>query len=405
MNSTTLTPMPALNLRCREAEWLDHPATIADFDRPAVVPAAHRYASLAEILVADAIARSHYEIAQVAGDRVILSCEMPRHGIPLGVQALDRPPTQDWHMREHLSGELLDAGLGSGVGGRLERSLATQVRRGLIAVAGALPLLVSPILAYAGPGQGDVLERVEQVNQVDAQQLMAAPPKLPKDAAPAPVVEPATTEAPPVAPPPVVTAPVVPPPAPRIGGDSLSLTGATLWQGLLGRQVALVMKDGVTVGGTVVAQSSGDLAIARAADGTVVSVPKAQITGVRVRVDDGSMMSSPSSNSGIPVGDRPLQDGRGLHGGGIVMLTLGSIMALSGTVMMAISISYVAISLPLLLIGLGAAGGGAGMLAAGGKKRKAFNEAWGIPVRAGVKLTPTLTAGRNGGQAGLVLRF
>jgi hypothetical protein len=394
MNSTTLPPMPALDLRCREAEWVDRPATITDFNRAAVMPAAHRYASLAEVLVADAIARSHYEITQLAGDRVILSCETPRHGIPLGVQALDRPPTRDWNMREHLTGELLDAGLG----GRLERSLATQVRRGLIAVAGALPLLVSPMLAHASPGLGQI------------EQVMVAPPKLPKDAAPAPAAEPAppTTEAPPVATPPVVAPPVVTPPAPRIGGDSLTLTGSALWQGLLGKQVALVMKDGASVGGTVVAQSSGDLAIARAADGTVVSVPKAQIVGVRMRVAaDESMdgVAGVAVRSSVPVGQRPLQDGRGLAGGGIVMLTFGSVLALSGTVMMAISVSYVAISLPLLIIGLAAAGGGVGMLVAGGKKRKAFNEAWGIPVRAGVQLTPTMSAGRNGGQAGLALRF
>ncbi|KIG11875.1 hypothetical protein DB30_02375 [Enhygromyxa salina] len=177
-----------------------------------------------------------------------------------------------------------------------------------------------------------------------------------------------------------------------------------MWEGMLGKQVALQMKDGAAVGGMVVAQSSTDLAIARGADGTVVSVPKAQIAGVRLRPESASSGAA-GGGSTVPVGSRPLQDGRGLHGGGIVMLTVGSVLALSGTVMMAISVSYVAISLPLLLIGLGTAGGGIGMLVAGTKKRRAFNEAWGIPVRAGVQLTPTLAAGRNGGQAGLVLRF
>jgi hypothetical protein len=56
---------------------------------------------------------------------------------------------------------------------------------------------------------------------------------------------------------------------------------------------------------------------------------------------------------------------------------------------------------------LASIGGGIGMLVASGKRRRAFNEAWGIPTaaRTGVQLTPTLAAGRNGGQAGLVLRF
>jgi hypothetical protein len=390
MNSITPTLLPALDLRCREAEWIDRPATITDFDHAAPRSAAQRYAGLAEILVADAIARSHYEISELAGGRVILSCETPRFGIPVGVRALDHVPTHDWRMQEDLRGELIDVG----VGGRIERSLATQMRRGLIAVAGALPLLVSPMLAHAGP--------LDQLDQV-AQELLTAPPKLPKDAAPAPEAEPPPpTEVPPTAAP-VVTPPPTAAPAPRIGGDSLTLTGSTLWQGLLGKHVALEMKDGAAVGGTVVAQSSSDLAIARTVDGTVVSVPKAQIAGVRMRPD--SMSSGSTSTSSIPVGERPLQDGRGLQAGGIVMLAFGSVMALSGTVMMAISVSYVAISLPLLVVGLASAGGGIGMLVAGGKRRRTFNDAWGIPARAGVQLTPTIAAGRNGGQAGLVLRF
>lgn len=394
MNSMTPTPMPALDLRCREAEWIDRPATISDFDCPAPTTPAQRYAGLAEVLVADAIARGHYEISELAGGRVILSCETPRYGIPVGVRTLDQVPTRDWLMQEDLCGELLDAG----PGGRIERSLATQMRRGLMAVAGVLPLLVSPMLAHAGPGLASELEQLDQVNQVG--EVMSAPPKLPKDAAPAPAAEaPPPTAAPSTAAPPTAT-----PPAPRIGGDSLTLTGSNLWQGLLGKQVALEMKDGAAVGGTVVAQSSTDLAIARSADGTVVSVPKAQIAGVRMRPESASMGGAPGG-SNMPVGSRPLQDGRGLHGGGIVMLTVGSVLALSGTVMMAISVSYVAISLPLLLVGLGSAGGGIGMLVAGSKRRRAFNEAWGIPARAGVQLTPTLAAGRNGGQAGLILRF
>ena len=43
--------------------------------------------------------------------------------------------------------------------------------------------------------------------------------------------------------------------------------------------------------------------------------------------------------------------------------------------------------------------------ASAGKKKKAFNKAWGLPETANVRLTPTLNANRNGGVAGLVLQF
>ena len=36
---------------------------------------------------------------------------------------------------------------------------------------------------------------------------------------------------------------------------------------------------------------------------------------------------------------------------------------------------------------------------------RAFNEAWGLPEMAKVELWPSVGLARNGGQAGLVLRF
>jgi hypothetical protein len=386
--------LPAFDLRCRDAEWVDRSETLLEFARPAPMTPAQRYAGLSEILVADTIARAHLEIDSLAAGRVILSCETPRYGIPVGVIDLERPPVDDW-LRQQITADLLDTNRH----GRVERSLSMHVRRGLIAVAGALPLLASPMLAHAGEATsiGFHAPSLEQLaGFAPPKEGKAVPPTLPADPAPTPpVAEP--TVAPPVADPPPPT-----PPAPRVSGESLTLTGSTLWEGLLGKQVRLEMKNGQAVAGTIVAQTSTDLAVARAPDGTVVAVPKAEVLGVRLRTEAASGVVG---GSNTPVGDRPLQDGRGLHGGGIVMVSLGAIAALAGTVMLAISPSYVFISLPLLLPGLAMIGGGSAMLSASGKKRKAFNKAWGIPQHAGMQITPTLNGGRNGGAAGLILRF
>lgn len=388
-SATTPPPLAAFELRCRDAEWLDRPETLVEFTTIGPATTEQRYAGLSEVLVADAIARAHLDIRSLAGERVILTCETPRYGIPLGVRDLERPPVDDWQLRNQIHSDLLDTDRH----GRVERSVATQVRRGLIAVAGALPLLMTPMLAHAGgPSTGIIQPSLEQI-------AAFGPPKLPENTQPTPPVE-QPTAAPPVAEPPPT--PVVTPPAPSVQPQSLSLTGSTLWDGLLGKQVRLDMKGGQAVAGTIVAQTASELAVARSPDGTVVAVPKAEVAGVRLRLEaPGS--TAPGSN--MPVGDRPVQDGRGLHGGGIVMVSIGAIAALSGTVFLAISPSYVFISLPLLLPGLAMIGGGSAMLSAAGKKRKAFNKAWGIPAHAKVNVTPTVAGGRNGGTAGLILQF
>lgn len=398
MHADTPTLEPAaFVLRCRDGEWIDRPATLDEFARPAPLPSQARHAGLSEVLIADAIARAHYEIGSLAGGRVIVSCETPRFGIPLGVQDLDRAPVEQWNHVEQLDGELIDRDHH----GRIERSLAMQVRRGLIAVAGALPLLASPMLAHAsGP----------ELMHAPSLELLAgfappktAAPKLPEEPAepePAPAAEPAPTPETTTTAPPVVTPPAAPPP--RVE-SSLSLTGSALWDGLLGQQVRLDMKDGQGVSGVVVAQTATDLALARTPDGTVVAVPKSEVAGVRMRVAVEGAGGPGGSN--VPVGDRPLQDGRGLNAGGIVMVTLGSIAALSGTVMLAISPYYLFISLPLLLPGLAMIGGGSAMISAAGKKKRAFDAAWGVPKSARIEVMPTLAGGRNGGGAGLILKF
>jgi hypothetical protein len=391
MHTLDVVPEPVLQLRRRDAEWVDRPATLDEFTRPAPSEARDRHAALTELLVGDLLARAHYEIESLAAGRLTLSCEMPRFGIPL--DAHEAPAIDDWRIVEQLAGDLLDA-----PDGRPEHSLAAQVRRGLIAVAGALPLLMSPMLAHAGaptPAGQLGLER----------SLVAfAPPKLPADGPP-PASEPApAAEGPQPSPPATTTttAPALTPiatPKPR-AEESLTLTGTTVWAGLLGKSVQLSMKSGAALDGTVVAQSGSHLALARSNDGTIVSVPKTDVAGVRLVLG----VAAHESSGAAAIGERPTNDGRGLQAGGIVMITLGSIFALSGTVMLAISPWYLFISLPLLLPGLAVIGGGASLLVSAGKKRKAFRNAWGIPS-AKLQVAPTMGLARNGGQAGLVLRF
>ncbi|HLT39520.1 MAG TPA: hypothetical protein VK034_24720, partial [Enhygromyxa sp.] len=317
-----MTSEPAFDLRCRDAEWIDRPTTLDEFSRPAAV--GDRYRALTELLFADMIARTQTEIARLLEGRVLLSVENARFGIPVGVRDLDAPPIDDWRLQEQIDVELLD----EGPDGRLERSVAAQFRRGLIAVAGALPLLASPILAHAhAPLEPAALARMATG--------FAPPPKLPEEPATTPTAAPTVTpesptEAPATEPPqpqttaaPPVTTTV---PAPRVVGGDLTLTGTNVWAGLLGQRVKLLMKNEQNLDGTLVAQSTTDLAIARSSDGTVVSVPKAEIAGIRL----GGAAGAPG-HSDVPVSERPTNDGHGLYGGGAAMIGIGSTAALAGT--------------------------------------------------------------------------
>jgi hypothetical protein len=395
---------PSFDLRCRDAEWIDHPATVEEFAAPA--PLADPYAGVAELLIADMVARAQTELGELLAGRVLLSCERPRFGIPVGVHDLDRLELDDylhdWHIRERLDLELLEPG----PDGRLQHSVAAQFRRGLLAIAGALPLLASPMLAHAHAP-------VDPGNALARALSAAAPPSLPQDPAPATQPSPAAPQSPTAAPPVATpaTTPVTPTadpqaapsaaPPPRIAADTLTLTGTDVWVGLLGKRVALAMKNGQSVDGTLVAQSSSDLALARSSDGTVVSVPKLDIAGVRLVLQ----AYAGQGGSEVPLHQRPTDDGMRLYGGGAAMIGIGSTVALAGTVMLGIYVSALYISLPLLLPGLAMIGGGASMMSSASKKRKAVNRAWGIPQTSRLQMVPTVAGGRNGGQAGLILRF
>ncbi|KIG17065.1 hypothetical protein DB30_03662 [Enhygromyxa salina] len=188
-------------------------------------------------------------------------------------------------------------------------------------------------------------------------------------------------------------------PAPRVD-DQLSLTGRALWDGLRDRRVILQLVNGAELGGTVVAHSGSDIALARASDGTVVSVPKAEVKGVRARP-----LTTRDSGGGLPLGNRPTDSGHALYGGGVALLSFGVPFSVAGTAMLGVCPSCLYIHLPLLLPGIALVTGGAIALKRAKQRNSAFRKAWGIPLAGRMQLTPSLAFTRAGGEVGFALRF
>ncbi|MCA9685596.1 MAG: hypothetical protein KC457_25685 [Myxococcales bacterium] len=383
----------SLDLRCREAEWLDRPETLGEFAR--LAPSrdeGHRQAALVEVLVADVVARALFDVDAQRFGRPLLSCDSARFPIPTGVRDLERPAVEHWRSKAQLEAELLESELFGGTGAR---SLPFRLGRSLIAAAGALPLLLTPTLVQAASPLDPLTGMSEGFAPATKQ-----PTKPGKSAKEDPKPEPAPEVVP--EPPPEVTPEPVPPPAPAIVlpkvDENLSLAGRSLWAGLDGKTVVLTMKDGQTLSCKIVAQTGNDLAVARSSDGTVVAVPKAEIAGVQLR-------NAKPMAAAYMGGPRPTEDGFKIHAGGIAMVVFGGVAVLSGTVMLAITPYFVAVSLPLLLPGIAVVGSSVSMFRAAKRKRRAYNEAWGLPEMSKVQFMPTVGLSRNGGQAGLVLRF
>jgi hypothetical protein len=231
----------------------------------------------------------------------------------------------------------------------------------------------------------------------------AAPPALPAEApasAPEPEFDaPAPTAAPKLDP----LAPVVSVPTPKVE-DSLTLTGASLWEGLVDSVVELHLRNGKTLSGTVVAQAGDQLAIARSSDGSVVAVPKREIEGVRLQ--SSAATAAADQALGLePVEQRPRDDGRKLYVAGVSMLTIGAPLGLAGSVMLSLAPGAAVIWAPTLLPGIGLIVGGSIALKRGNARYRSFRKAWGMPPLSKLQLTPTLDVGRNGGQLGVVMRF
>jgi hypothetical protein len=184
-------------------------------------------------------------------------------------------------------------------------------------------------------------------------------------------------------------------PAPRVEG-SLSLTGTAIWDGLRDRMVILQFGSGVELTGTIVAQDAASLAVARAPDGAVVSVPKSDIVGVQMQA---------AAKSSKPTTQRRLDSGRQQYAGGAVLLGFGVPFGLSGTVMLGVCLPCLHIHLPLLLPGIGMIVGGSIAMRRAKQKQAAFRGDWGIPLARRMQLAPTLALGRGGGELGFTLQF
>jgi hypothetical protein len=192
---------------------------------------------------------------------------------------------------------------------------------------------------------------------------------------------------------PTLAAPPIDPPAPALVEDRpepLTISGESLWTGLHGDAVILALRDGGEVHGTVVAHSTHAIRLARVADGLVVSLAKSDIARIRV----------------VP---RPepapaKKAGRGLIGGGAVLLTIGSAATLSGTTMLAVYPEYTFIHLPLLLPGLAMLGGGVAMVIEGRNRRRDQNQRWDARA-ARPRLRPIASISHRSAYVGLTLNF
>jgi hypothetical protein len=178
-----------------------------------------------------------------------------------------------------------------------------------------------------------------------------------------------------------------PPAASCSTDDSVSLTGSNLWDGLVGKTIMLTMHDGSRRSGLVVGQSSEALVFARAGDGELISIDKREVADVHLRGREIAGLE---------------KDGHGRRIAGVMLLTLGSAGALTGTIWLAADPSAVYGHLPLLLAAGALAGGGAGLLKFGKRRKAEYERSWGI---ARVRVMPSLVLGREGGQVGLTLRF
>lgn len=239
----------------------------------------------------------------------------------------------------------------------------------LFAIAAAVPLLALPLRAKAGepPGQPAVAD-TEPDTESDTEPVESVDPASPPDST-------SPSQAP--------TAPAsdVAPGQP----DPLALTGRTLWDGLLNRELVLDLSDGTIVVGTLINHTEGSLIVSAESYPEPFEIPKNEVRGVSEQRHDLTAAAAAPPQ-------RPR--GTGLLAGGIV-LTVAGAAGMIGFGVAGGSPSY------LFYFGIPAAaaiGAGIPMIVVGAKRRQDYRRK--LTVAA-----PSVYAGRHGGGATLRLRF
>lgn len=192
--------------------------------------------------------------------------------------------------------------------------------------------------------------------------------------------------------------PVVPPPAPEVAPmilDDLSYVGVRLWEAVRGARVTLVIDHGLTVTGTVLAQSSDEIAIARDPDGTVMRVPKDLVMGMRL------LATTPAAEvTGPPRIEEPPAGGRTIAAVGGVLTGLGATMLSTFAIGSAIDSSFPYYGFPLMLIGPALLAPGIPLLAAGLLREERRHD-WRVEQELQITTGPT----RGGWSGALSISF
>ncbi len=168
------------------------------------------------------------------------------------------------------------------------------------------------------------------------------------------------------------------------------------WQVLMNKPVVLTTPGG-EVQGTLAAVDGSSVTVL-GADGTVNVVARTQVTAVRAQpaAAGGADATTPTGAVYSPT------YGKGMFAGGIVSTTVGAIAFVAGVGVMAYSLSYYKVFVPLLAVSAVGLGVGIPFTIRGNKRRKLR----GKPVPAGVarlSFAPIVSRRRWGGA--LTLRF
>jgi len=188
--------------------------------------------------------------------------------------------------------------------------------------------------------------------------------------------------------------------------EDLSYTGSLLWDALVGRTVELRMGDGLSVEGTVLTQTSSEVAIARSPDGDLMRVPKELVIGLRVRPDAPQespqviVQEAPGRDRDEWERNRPPKGGKAMATVGAILTGVGSTMMTTFALGTAFDSSFPYYGFPLMIMGPAFLGPGIPVLV-GGLAREEERGAWESYQRkkkAGldVSMGPTMDGGWSG---------